>query len=175
MNTNQNQEDAIKRGLEKYMNITNKNILKKNMLYISLFVLLYGCFCEKFVKPVRKMLCNNADFDETTDERNEETVLSVVSWFVEQGALTNVDIPIFEEIINKWNRYVHEMSRQLYDGIEPEQDQQLFVQFWNLCGKLDCWWKVNYSTSGNCRVETLSMENIIFGTLFSDDEIVSMF
>lgn len=188
MNINQNYEDAIKNGLEKFMNITNKDNLKKNMLFISMFILLYEFFCDTFIGKVKSVLCEIEDFVENTlietvEYKNKiknrkvngkpNELLSTVLWFVDENAIVQDEYDLFLKIRSRRHEYVHEMEKILYNGIE--QDVQLFFELSLLYQKIDLWWKKRYENFDESKLICSSEVHIMLGTLFLDPDIKSMF
>jgi len=182
-------EEAYKKGFKSFMNMSNKDVLKKNMLFITIFVLLYEYFCDLFIVLVKNKLCGFIDIPgeklkETDEYKNRiknriiignkpNELLSTIMWFVDEGVISENEYDIFWKSRATRNRYVHEMENVLPSGIE--QDVQLFKAFVSLYDKMDLWWRVTYKNFDvNNEVRT-SVVDIMLGTLLSDPEIKSIF
>jgi len=127
--------DAYRKGFEKFVNITDADKLKKNMLFISLFVLLYGYFCKRFVVPIKKKRLQNVGSNVCSNEITEADVLSAVTWLTSARAISDEETSVFKEIIAKWNRYVYEMPEQLYDVLIWNKTDSSLYSFVNYTRK----------------------------------------
>ncbi|MDR2437896.1 MAG: hypothetical protein LBE12_00815 [Planctomycetaceae bacterium] len=66
-------------------------------------------------------------------------LLATMNWFVENQAMTQEEFENFLIIRDHRNKYVHEMTKFLFEGL-PESSQQTFIDLLQLYAKLDKWW-----------------------------------
>jgi hypothetical protein len=169
--------------MKSFMNTNNTTLLRKNILFISTFVLLYEELRSRFTECVKKKLCtwhidNNAnesyietdEYKELIKDRkingDKNILLNTISWFVDQKAIVQSDYDTFIKIRDKRNIYAHEMSGQLCRVIS-ESDIQLFSKLILLYQKMNSWWDKEIDKIGNIAA-SVSIADMILGNLFSD-------
>jgi|GEM_PF-6280541 len=160
-------------------------LLKNNILFISIFILLYEQFCDTFVECVKKHLCawsmdeNCKDiYEETEDYKNKivkrqfgrkpNILLATISWFLDENVIEKNDYNTFLQIRKKRGVYVHEMSNKLCKGIS-KPDFQLFAKLLLLYQKLNSWCDKNIDNLGD-KVESISNGYRIFMALISSKD-----
>jgi len=179
--------------MEKFGNINDPKIIKRNIISISLFVLLYENVMDVFIERVKKHICGCGTmceigrdengipkckevFDETEYNKiikerkingKRNTLLSTMLWFIDEKAITQEDYDTFIQIRNKRNEYVHEMEYQLYNGISISDIQRL-ASFYQ---KMNDMWSKKYANE----VKVIIMADMIIGNLLKDEEIRNMF
>lgn len=167
--------------LSDFLNITDRDTLEANMVFISLFISLYENFCDIFTERVKFFYCNG--FNSVDGEMvlilsdnyatkitnrkidgKKNILKSTLLWFVEHNAITQEEYATFMKIRDKRNQYVHEMATLFLKGI-PEEDVKLLSELITLYSKLDKWWinEIEIPTSGE----------YLPGT-YNEDEVVSV-
>ena len=155
-----------------FENLTNKETLQFHLSFLALFISMYESFTEKVLSDVESMLCdlntatlknNKLKFTPSEqyreqiinrkidDHGNKNALKATMLWFVELQAITSDEYDKFLVFKEKRNKYVHEMSNFLLEGLD-EKDAHLLMSMFDLFCKIDKWWinEIEIPIAGEC-------------------------
>ena len=141
-------------------NITDKNILQDNMTFVSLYIAIFENMTDYVVSNTKSFLCDwsikdgKEIYKETIeykgkiknriiDEKgNKDVTKASFLWLVDNGAITQEDYDCFLDIKKVRNRYAHELTSVIYQGVcEPEI--KLFFDMFSIYRKIGKWYFIN--------------------------------
>lgn len=169
------QNDILK-GLE---NLTNNEKVKENMMFFSIYLMLFENFKEYCVSNLKSFFQEVRIIDgkaqiTTSDEYKKlenkkfngkkNIFLATLNWFVDIGAISRED---FEKILcirDDRNRISHELLELLYDDCNENMVKN-FLECIEIYKKVDRWWILNIEIpiSGEYNLDDISEEGVISG------------
>lgn len=141
-------------------NITDKNFLQDNMTFVSLYIAVFENMTDYVVSNLKSFLCDLSIKDgkevykETTkyreeiknrivdDKGNKDITKASFLWLVDNGAITQEDYDCFLDIKKVRNRYAHELTSVIYQGV-CETEIKLFFDMFSLYQKIGKWCFIN--------------------------------
>ena len=143
----------------KFEILSNKKYLQGYLSFFALYIGLYENFIESTIKRVESFLCMDCSIDNmgnvkyeqneiyrnsiknriVDDKGNKDILKATMLWFVDMGAINQVDYDAFLQLKILRNSYVHELANRLWDGINRDDIASL-GRLLELCIKIDKWW-----------------------------------
>ena len=141
-------------------NITDKNILQDNLTFASLYIAVYEHMTDYVVSNLKSFLCDSVIKDgkeyyfETDVYKNEiknrivdnkgnkDVTKSSFLWLVDNGAITQADYQCFIDAKLLRNKYAHELTSVIYQGI-AETEIKLFFDMFEIYQKIGKWYFIN--------------------------------
>ena len=141
------------------LSIADEETLKSNLSFTAFFIALYENFVDLTVDRVEGFYCNGFSTDETgkvTMTQSPEyskrilqrednlgkrvgVLRATLFWLLEAEAITQDDIDCFYEIREQRNRFTHELTNCLLNGLTEDEVKKLFDLF-RIYKKIDKWW-----------------------------------
>ena len=167
---------------EKFDNIMNSKKIKKNMIFMATFILLYESFEDRLQKYVKEdpskwepdeenEECKRCQKAYNMKNRKKAGILRTLEWYKNEGAIDDKDYNTFVAILETRNNYVHAMDEQLYDGI-LESSKENLKKLRDLYEKVNLW--ISERQNGN-EVLNLPLAFIIASSLFNDNIVNNIF
>lgn len=146
--------------MEWLSNITDKNILQDNLTFASLYIAVYEHMTDYVVSNLKSFLCDwgvkdgkeyyiETDTYKTEiknrivdDKGNKDTTKSSFLWLIDSGAITKEDYQIFLDAKLLRNKYAHELTSVIYQGID-ESEIKLFFDMFAVYQKISKWYFIN--------------------------------
>lgn len=146
------QEESLK-------NIIDEDTLKNHLSYIALFIGMYENFIDTIEQRVESFLCDEMNINENgtikykrseayknlierrkvDDLGNKNSLKATMLWFLDEKAITQKDYDDFLLLKNQRDKYVHQMTDFLWNGLE-EKDAGHVMSLFDLYLKIDNWW-----------------------------------
>lgn len=129
---------------EWFENIVDKDFLQDNLTFASLFIAIYEHMADYVVSNVESFLCNlgiedgkmvckktekykSEILNRIVDEKgNKDKTKASFLWLVDNGAITTKDYEKFIAIKNIRNKYAHELTNIIFEGVEESEIILLF-------------------------------------------------
>lgn len=146
--------------MEWLSNVTDKNILQDNLTFASLYIAVYEHMADYVVYNLKSFLCDwgvkdgkeyyiETDIYKTEiknrivdDKGNKDTTKSSFLWLIDNGAITKEDYQIFLDAKLLRNKYAHELTAVIYQGID-ESEIKLFFDMFGVYQKISKWYFIN--------------------------------
>ncbi|MGB3916018.1 MAG: hypothetical protein WBL07_01140 [Thiothrix litoralis] len=149
----------MKHGLyESWKKVLNPELLQENLLFVSMFVVVYEMLEDSVVSKIKDFYFEGIDIGgETTSSRyqtevkalNRSPVYASLLWLMENGVIDEKDKALFEQVKFLRNKIVHELPKLLMtEGVPPDLDQN-FTNAIYLLEKIERWWLVNVEMEVN--------------------------
>ena len=141
-------------------NVTNKNILQDNLTFASLYIAIYEHMTEYVVSNIKEFLCNfeikdgkviYTEIDDykseirnrIVDEKgNKDVTKASFLWLIDNGAIDKTDYESFLIAKKMRNKYAHNLSSVIYEGVSEEEIKYFFDMF-ALYKKITRWYFIN--------------------------------
>lgn len=141
-------------------NIIDKDILQDNLTFVSLFIAVYEHMTDYVVDNVKSLLCNfsiedcEAKWTETESYKskirnrivdelgNKDKTKASFLWLVDNDAISRDDYSAFLEIKMVRNKFAHELSTIILQGIN-EQHVKLFFSMCDMLKRISRWFFIN--------------------------------
>lgn len=141
-------------------NITDKNILQDNLTFASLYIAVYEHMTDYVVSNLKSFLCDwgikdgKEYYSETDvykteiknrivdDKGNKDITKSSFLWIIDNGAITKADYQIFLDAKLPRNKYAHELTSVIYQGVD-ESEIKLFFDMFEVYQKISKWYFIN--------------------------------
>ncbi len=145
-------------------NITDKNILQDNLTFTSLYVAVYEHMADYVVSNLKSFLCNwgikdgKEYYSETDrykveiknrivdDKGNKDITKSSFLWLIDNDAITKADYQIFLDAKLLRNKYAHELTSVIYQGVNVSEIK-LFFDMFRVYQKISKWYFINIEAS----------------------------
>lgn len=173
-------------------NITDKDILQNNLSFASLYIAIYEHMTDYVVTNIRDFLCDigikdGKEFCNETevykaeikqrivdDKGNKDCTKASFLWLVDNQAISSDDYARFLDIKKIRNRYAHELTSVIYQGIN-EKEISAFFDMYALYQKISRWFFLNieavimgYNPLDESDLETVkTTADIIFGMVLN--------
>ena len=146
--------------MEWLSNITNKDLLQDNLTFASLYIAVYEHMTDYAVSNLKSFLCDwgvkdgkeyyiETDIYKTEiknrivdDRGNKDITKSSFLWLIDNGAITKVDYQIFLDSKLLRNKYAHELTSVIYQGVD-ESEIKLFFNMFEVYQKISKWYFIN--------------------------------
>ena len=146
--------------MEWLSNITNKDLLQDNLTFASLYIAVYEHMTDYVVSNLKSFLCDwgvkdgkeyyiETDIYKTEiknrivdDRGNKDITKSSFLWLIDNGAITQVDYQIFLDSKLLRNKYAHELTSVIYQGVD-ESEIKLFFNMFEVYQKISKWYFIN--------------------------------
>jgi len=146
--------------MEWLSNVTDKNILQDNLTFASLYIAVYEHMTDYVVSNLKSFLCDwgvkdgkeyyiETDIYKTEiknrivdDKGNKDTTKSSFLWLIDNGAITKEDYQVFLDAKLLRNKYAHELTSVIYQGIY-ESEIKLFFDMFGVYQKISKWYFIN--------------------------------
>lgn len=150
--------------LNQFKLLTNKAILEDNLIFYSIYLLIFERFKNKFVNELKFFLCDFSikDGKYILKESKEYSVIvnrkyngkknifvSTIEWFKDIGVITKDEFEEFIKIKNDRNAIGHELLELLTCPIIEEKVDN-FANLIKIFKKIDKWWINNIEISTSC-------------------------
>ncbi|CEN33676.1 hypothetical protein [Capnocytophaga cynodegmi] len=177
---------------EKIVDLLNPELFKSNLILSGLFIAYFENTTDYIIDQPRSFFSfgYNSEKGDLISQDYKTEVLSLdkkpinasLKWFLNQNAINEADIEVFNELRKYRNKLSHELTRILLDeGLDSTIYKQNLSKLFDLRIKLEKWWFFWYEIvftdiEGK---EQLTAENVITGgemiyklfmDLLSDDE-----
>lgn len=164
---------------EKFFELLNPDMLKEQLILISLFIAVYENFKSTIIENVKYFYWSGYENGKEQFEYYEQDVLSKVKskknrqikatlhWLKEAGAMTEEDKQNFTKITEMRNSLAHNMSATLLEGLPPNFND-LYVNMLGLFEKIIKWWICEIEIPTNPDLNHEQYENICW------DEVTSV-
>lgn len=173
-------------------NITDKDILQNNLSFASLYIAIYEHMTDYVVTNIRDFLCDigikdGKEFCNETevykaeikqrivdDKGNKDCTKASFLWLVDNQAISSDDYARFLDIKKIRNRYAHELTSVIYQGIN-EKEISAFFDMYALYQRISRWFFLNieavimgYNPPDESDLETVkTTADIIFGMVLN--------
>lgn len=146
--------------MEWLSNITDKNILQDNLTFASLYIAVYEHMTDYVVSNLKSFLCDwgvkggkeyyiETDIYKTeiknrivVDRGNKDITKSSFLWLIDNDAITQEDYQTFFDAKLLRNKYAHELTSVIYQGID-ESEIKLFFDMFGVYQKISKWYFIN--------------------------------
>ena len=147
-----------------FENISNKETLRKCILFSSIFVLIFECLKDFIIDRPLELYCiyscrikegkivyeENDDYKQNVKTLDKNPFSASIKWFQSRGDLTEKDVEIISKAKNRRNVFVHEPLNILVQGVSQD-DVMLLSNMADIYKKLDSMWIYNVEdAAGNC-------------------------
>ncbi len=141
-------------------NITDKSILQDNLTFASLYIAVYEHMVDYVVSNLKSFLCDwgvkdgkeyyfETDIYKTEiknrivdDKGNKDITKSSFLWLIDNDAITKADYQIFLDAKLLRNKYAHELTSVIYQGINESEIKLFFDMLW-VYQKISKWYFIN--------------------------------
>ncbi len=140
-----------KENIEKWIEFLEPNNLKENLLSASLFIAVFESFKDYVIDEV-KFFYNTgfSDGKYTFDDKYNSDVKSLdkslikssLIWLRNNSVIDDVEIELYDELIQYRNKLSHELMSLLFEGL-PEELPIKYNQLIELRIKIEKWWILN--------------------------------
>ena len=165
---------------KKVENLVDNEYVKERLVFYSSYLLCYENLKHKIMNDVINFFCilNIKDGKVTISETkhwkeikkrkiNEKsnTFLSVMLWFVENGAITMAEYDEIVKIRNDRNQISHELVKLLYEDSNKAIFEENFIKCINIFTKIEKWWIFNIEmpTSTEKFDSDVTMDDVVPG------------
>lgn len=171
-------------------NITDKDILQDNLTFASLYIAVYEHMTDYVVSILKSFLCDwgvkdgkeyysETDIYKTEiknrivdDKGNKDITKSSFLWLIDNGAITQADYQIFLDAKLLRNKYAHELTSVIYQGVD-ESEIKLFFGMFKVYQKISKWYFINIETPIMCEdlpddidlLEVQTAANVMFAMI----------
>lgn len=139
-----------------FENLVDQDYLQDNLTFVSLFIALYENMTDYVESNVKDLLCDlgikdgKMVYTETNeyicrirkrivdDNGNKDKTKASFLWLVDQKAITSADYEKFLQIKKIRNKYAHELSKVIIEGI-PESEIALLFDMHSLHCTISRW------------------------------------
>ena len=137
--------------MDKWKNILDEDILKRNVLFAALFVMNFECLKDYVITQVRgffeALFIEDGELEYKILEKYKVEVLGLdknienasLKWFINSGAISEEDYKLYQKIRNRRNEITHKLLLNLSNGFS-NSDITLFSNLITLYQKIDKWW-----------------------------------
>lgn len=137
--------------MDKWKNILDEDILKRNVLFAALFVMNFECLKDYVITQVRGFFeapfIEDGELEYKILEKYKVEVLGLdknienasLKWFINSGAISEEDYKLYQKIRNRRNEITHKLLLNLSNGFS-NSDITLFSNLITLYQKIDKWW-----------------------------------
>lgn len=148
-----NKEDNFK----KWISFLDPENLKGNLIFASLYIAAFESFKDYIIDEVKYFFCNgltdgHAIFDPQYDTqvtvKDKSVVRASLLWLLEQQAIDENDILIFDDFRLYRNKLTHELMTLLFEGL-PEEFPEKLIELFKLRIKIEKWWILNIEIPTN--------------------------
>ncbi|WP_394022537.1 hypothetical protein ACF3NF_05625 [Anaerococcus martiniensis] len=166
----------MEKEFEKILNILDKERLKHNIYFASLYVLYYECLKDSLVDLPKSFFCDHMEFKDGNMLVHESEVYkeevrkldkhienASFRWFVSVGAVSEEDYSSFEKLRKFRNKIVHELLFNLNNGFTKDEVDYL-VELIMIYRKIEKWWinEIEIPISGDM-IGPYDSESVISG------------
>ena len=171
-------------------NITDKDKLQENLTFASLYIAIYEHMTDYVVSNLKAILCDwkiedgkeiytdtdvykNEIKNRIVDEKgNKDITKASFLWLVDNDAIVEKDYQLFLDAKDLRNRYAHELTTVMYQGI-AENDVKVFFEMFEMYQRITKWGFVNFEATimGEELPENIDFDqvqttaNIMFGMI----------
>ncbi|MFN6074196.1 MAG: hypothetical protein ACK46Y_01410 [Fluviicola sp.] len=155
-------------NIEKLSNFLNPEILKENLISLSLYVANFEALKAYIIEQPKSLfeigfdengiLLDEKRYNEKVKSKDENILKASLFWWIEQGALEQKDFIDFYNLRSIRNSIVHEMFNHLFNGINEFTSS--FEDLLEIKVKLDRWWTINIEIPTNPDIEDVSKINL---------------
>jgi hypothetical protein len=136
---------------EQWEQLLTPAVMQERLISASLYVTAYALLKESIVGRLRSFYMVGADTDGgVIDEKYETAVLSrnksplyaSLGWLIENGAIDQGDLQMFERLKSTRNSLAHDLPSVVIRGADVQhvtKFQELLALLW----KIEVWWVVN--------------------------------
>ncbi len=167
--------------LNGFNNLINNEKIKDNMIFYSMYLLVFENLKENCISTVRSFFeeiknVNGKNKIVLSDEYKKienkkingkkNVFLAILDWFAEMGAISKEDFESFLEIRNDRNKISHELLKLLYNDSDEKMVQN-FLKCIEIYKKIDKWWILNIEIpiAGEYNNDEILEDEVISGNL----------
>lgn len=141
-------------------NVADKSILQDNLTFASLYIAIYEHMTDYVVSNIKEFLCDfeikNGEviYTETDDYKteiknrivdkkgNKDVTKASFLWLIDNDAIDNADYESFLAAKKIRNKYAHNLSSVIYEGV-TEEEIKCFFDMFALYKKIGRWYFIN--------------------------------
>jgi hypothetical protein len=169
---------------EKWIKFLDPENLKNNLLFSSLYVASFESLKDYIVSEVKGFYLigfendkyiYDSNYDNNVKSKDKSIVKSSLLWLLENEAILESDILLYDELRQYRNKLSHELMTLLFDGL-PEELPVKFTQLISLRIKIEKWWVLNFEIPINSDFDNkeLTEDDIITSSQMLNQIILDM-
>jgi hypothetical protein len=164
-------------SLNRWEDFLNPEILKTKLISASIYLAAFEILKDSIIERIETFFSDgfgpqgnilSPDYTIQVKSRHKSKVKASLEWLKEQGAITNEDIEVFDNIRESRNEVAHEMPN-LLGGDSSVNFGQQFERMVALLKKVEVWWIVNFELAidPDSRDAEIDQSGIIPGPLLT--------